>query len=120
MQTAANGPPVDDERLYEVVDALESVAGETGKSVPQVALNWLLQRPSVSTVIIGARNEKQLKDNLGAVGWNLTPAAGRETRRRERRHPGLSLLAPGAVRRAQSQAGLRRSQAAPPGPAAVA
>jgi aryl-alcohol dehydrogenase-like predicted oxidoreductase len=71
-ETAANGPPVDDEYLYKVVNALEAVAGETGKSVPQVALNWLLQRPSVSTVIIGARDETQLRDNLGAVGWNLT------------------------------------------------
>jgi aryl-alcohol dehydrogenase-like predicted oxidoreductase len=50
------------------------VATETGKTVPQVALNWLLQRPTVSTVIIGARDEAQLKDNLGAVGWSLTPA----------------------------------------------
>jgi aryl-alcohol dehydrogenase-like predicted oxidoreductase len=71
-ETAANGPPVDDEYLYRVVDALEAVAGETGKSVPQVALNWLLQRPSVATVIIGARDETQLRDNLGAVGWNPT------------------------------------------------
>jgi aryl-alcohol dehydrogenase-like predicted oxidoreductase len=54
-----------------VVDALDAVAGEVGKTVPQVALNWLLQRPSVSTVIIGARDERQLKDNLGAVGWSL-------------------------------------------------
>ncbi len=66
------GPPVKDEYLFKVVDALESVAAEAGKSVPQVALNWLLQRPSISTVIIGARNEQQLRDNLGAVGWNLT------------------------------------------------
>ncbi|MBB5037974.1 aldo/keto reductase [Prosthecobacter dejongeii] len=66
------GPQVDDEYLYTVVDALDEVAGETGKSVPQVALNWLLQRPTVSTVIIGARNEEQLRQNLGAVGWNLT------------------------------------------------
>jgi len=66
------GPPVDDEHLYTVVDALDVVAKETGKSVPQVALNWLLQRPTVSTLIIGARNEQQLCDNLGAVGWNLT------------------------------------------------
>ena len=72
-KTAAAGPPVDDEYLYSVVDALDEVAEETGKSVPQIALNWLLQRPSVSTVIIGARNEAQLSDNLGAVGWNLTP-----------------------------------------------
>src|SRR5215831_14372297 len=66
------GPPVDDEYLYKVVDVLDTVAAETGKTVPQVALNWLLQRPTVATVIIGARNEKQLKDNLGATGWNLT------------------------------------------------
>jgi aryl-alcohol dehydrogenase-like predicted oxidoreductase len=71
--TAGFAPPVDEERLYRVVDALESVAAETGKSVPQVAINWLLQRPTVSSVLIGARNEAQLIDNLGAVGWNLTP-----------------------------------------------
>lgn len=70
--TAAFGPPVDDERLYRVVDALEAVADEVGKSVPQVALNWLLQRPTVSSVIIGARTEEQLRQNLGAVGWSLT------------------------------------------------
>lgn len=71
--TAAAGPPVQDEYLYRVVDALDAVAAEVGKSVPQVALNWLLQRPSVASVIVGARNEAQLKDNLGAIGWNLTP-----------------------------------------------
>jgi aryl-alcohol dehydrogenase-like predicted oxidoreductase len=67
------GPQVDDEYLYKVVDALDVVAQETGKTVPQVALNWLLQRPTVANVIIGARNEEQLRQNLGAVGWNLTP-----------------------------------------------
>lgn len=66
------GPPVDDEYVYGVVDALDAVAEETGKSIPQIALNWLLQRPSVSTLVIGARNEEQLRQNLGAVGWNLT------------------------------------------------
>ncbi|QIG52485.1 aldo/keto reductase [Nordella sp. HKS 07] len=71
-KTADNGPPVPDEYLYKVVDALDEVAKETGKTIPQIALNWLLQRPSVSTVIIGARNEEQLRQNLGAVGWNLT------------------------------------------------
>ena len=60
------------ERLYKVVDALEEVALETEKSVAQVALNWLLQRPTVSNIIIGARNEQQLKHNLEAVGWNLS------------------------------------------------
>jgi aryl-alcohol dehydrogenase-like predicted oxidoreductase len=68
------GPTVADEYVYKVVDALDAVAAETGKSVPQVALNWLAQRPTVATIIIGARNEEQLKQNLGAVGWNLTPA----------------------------------------------
>ena len=66
------GPPVADELLYRVVDALDEIARETGKTVPQIALNWLLQRPTVATVIIGARNEEQLRQNLGAVGWSLT------------------------------------------------
>ena len=71
--TASYGPPVEDEYLFSVVDALEEVAAETGKTVPQVALNWLIQRPTVSSVIIGARNEEQLRQNLGAVGWTLSP-----------------------------------------------
>jgi aryl-alcohol dehydrogenase-like predicted oxidoreductase len=66
------GPQVADELLYRVVDALDAVAKDVGKTVPQVALNWLLQRPTVANIIIGARNEEQLKQNLGAVGWNLT------------------------------------------------
>jgi len=70
-QTAEQGPPVEDEHLYRVVDALEDVAKECGKTVPQVALNWLVQRPTVATVIMGARNEQQLQQNLDAVGWNL-------------------------------------------------
>jgi aryl-alcohol dehydrogenase-like predicted oxidoreductase len=70
--TADAGPPVDDERLYRVVDALDAVAAETEKTIPQVAINWLLQRPTVSSVIIGARTEEQLRQNLGAVGWSLT------------------------------------------------
>jgi len=72
--TAGFAPPVDEERLYRVVDALDVVAAETGRSVPQVALNWLLQRPTVSSVLVGARNEQQLRDNLGAVGWALDAA----------------------------------------------
>lgn len=71
--SADAGPQVSDEYLFRVVDALDEVASETGKSVPQIALNWLLQRPTVSSVIIGARNEQQLRQNLDAVGWNLTP-----------------------------------------------
>ncbi len=66
------GPQVDSEYIYRVVDVLDEVSRETGKTVPQIALNWLLQRPSVANVIIGARNEEQLRQNLGAVGWNLT------------------------------------------------
>ncbi len=72
-KTADSGPPIPDEHLYNIVDALDEIAQETGKTIPQVALNWLLQRPTVSSLIIGARNEEQLKQNLGAVGWNLTP-----------------------------------------------
>lgn len=71
--TMAGGPQIDEEYLYRVVDALDAVAAETGKTVPQVALNWLLGRPTVSTLIIGARDEAQLRQNLGAVGWSLTP-----------------------------------------------
>ena len=67
------GPPVPEDYLYAVVDALDAVAADTGRTVPQVALNWLLQRPTVATVIVGARNEEQLRQNLGAVGWSLTP-----------------------------------------------
>jgi aryl-alcohol dehydrogenase-like predicted oxidoreductase len=70
---AEAGPPVADEYLYAVIDAIDAIAKETGKSVPQIALNWLLQRPTVSTLVIGARNEEQLRSNLGAVGWKLTP-----------------------------------------------
>ena len=71
-KTADAGPPLDDEYVYKVVDALDEVAKETGKSVPQIALNWLLQRPTVASVIVGARNEEQLRQNLGAIGWTLT------------------------------------------------
>jgi aryl-alcohol dehydrogenase-like predicted oxidoreductase len=65
-------PPVDDETVYRIVDVLDAIAQEVGRTVPQVAINWVLQRPTVSTVIIGARNEEQLKENLGAAGWALT------------------------------------------------
>lgn len=70
--TVSGGPQVSEEYLYKVVDALDEVAAETGKSVPQIALNWLLQRPTVATIIVGARNEEQLQENVGAIGWNLT------------------------------------------------
>jgi aryl-alcohol dehydrogenase-like predicted oxidoreductase len=67
------GPHFEEERLFRIVDALDAVAQEAGKTIPQVALNWLLQRSTVSSVIIGARDEGQLLQNLGAVGWNLSP-----------------------------------------------
>lgn len=70
--TAAAGPAISDERLFDIVDVLDAIAEETGRSVPQIAINWLLQRPTVSTVLIGARDETQLRQNLGAVGWSLT------------------------------------------------
>ena len=70
---AQGGPEIDDESLYRVVDALDAVGAETGKTVAQVALNWLLQRPTISNVVIGARTEAQLRDNLGAIGWSLSP-----------------------------------------------
>ena len=70
---AGTGPHFEEERLFKIIDALDSVAEQTGKSIPQIALNWLLQRETISTVIIGARNEAQLIENLGAVGWALTP-----------------------------------------------
>lgn len=66
------GPQVADEHLYNVIDVIDNLAKETGKTIPQIAINWLLQRPTVTNVIIGARNEEQLKQNLGAIGWNLT------------------------------------------------
>ena len=73
-KTAEQGPPIEDSYLYAVVDALDAMAQETGKTVPQIALNWLLQRPTVSTVIMGARNEEQLRQNLAAAGGTLPPS----------------------------------------------
>ena len=67
------GPQIPEDYLYQVVDVLDEIATETGKTVPQIALNWLLRRPTVSTIIIGARNEEQLRQNLGSIGWELTP-----------------------------------------------
>ena len=68
------GPQVPEEHLYKVVEAIDEIAAETGKTIPQIALNWVLGRPTISTAIIGARNEAQLRQNLGAIGWTLTPA----------------------------------------------
>jgi aryl-alcohol dehydrogenase-like predicted oxidoreductase len=63
---------ISDELLYNVVDVLDEVSKETGKSIAQVSLNWLLQRPTVSSLVVGARTEAQLRENLAATGWNLT------------------------------------------------
>jgi aryl-alcohol dehydrogenase-like predicted oxidoreductase len=70
-RTAQWGPPVDDGLLFDVVEVLDAIAEETGRSVPQIAINWLLRRPTVASVIVGARDEEQLRQNLGAVGWAL-------------------------------------------------
>jgi Predicted oxidoreductases (related to aryl-alcohol dehydrogenases) len=69
---AVGSPPVDDEFLYTVVDTLERIANETGKTISQVAINWLLQQDTVSNIVIGARNEQQLTENLDSVGWSLS------------------------------------------------
>jgi aryl-alcohol dehydrogenase-like predicted oxidoreductase len=84
---AVGGPQVADDYLYDVVDALDVVAKETGKTVAQVALNWLLQRPGTSNIVIGARNEKQLKQNLGAVDWNMTKEQVATLDQASHRHP---------------------------------
>jgi aryl-alcohol dehydrogenase-like predicted oxidoreductase len=84
---AEGGPPVDDDYLFGVIDALDAVAKETGKTVAQIALNWLLQRPTVVNVVIGARNEDQLKQNLGAVGWSLNASQIALLDRASRRTP---------------------------------
>jgi aryl-alcohol dehydrogenase-like predicted oxidoreductase len=69
---AGTGPHFEEERLFRIVDALDVVAEQTGKTIPQVALNWLLGKKTISSVIIGARDERQLIDNIGATGWALT------------------------------------------------
>lgn len=70
---AGTGPQYDDERLFRIIDAADAIAADTGKTITQIALNWLLQRPTIASLIIGARNEDQLLQNLGAIGWDLTP-----------------------------------------------
>jgi aryl-alcohol dehydrogenase-like predicted oxidoreductase len=107
-ETAQFGPPVDDERLFDVVDVLEEISAETGRAVPQIAINWLLGRPTVSSVILGARNEEQLRQNLGAAGWSLeADQVARLDRASEvtapypyfpyRRQEGFARLSPAAV-----------------------
>jgi aryl-alcohol dehydrogenase-like predicted oxidoreductase len=65
-------PSVRSEKLFDVIDVLDVVARETGKTVSQVALNWVLHRPSVTSIVVGARDEAQLRQNLGATGWKLS------------------------------------------------
>ena len=105
-KTSAEGPPVEDEYLYRVVDAIDEIAKETGKSVPQIALNWLLHRPTVSSIILGARNEEQLKQNLAAFGWNPNDIPDPQSPKTfqcsklnwdERSQPGTSFRNPPAV-----------------------
>ena len=71
-QGGGEGPAITPDFLYGIVDALDEIAAETEKTVAQVALNWLLQRPTVCNIVVGARNEEQLAQNLGAIGWNLS------------------------------------------------
>ena len=108
-KTADAGPPVADEYLYNVVDALDAVAKETGKTVPQIALNWLLQRPTVSSVIVGARNEEQLRreSRRGRVEADARSdcAAGQS----QRGYAGLPVLAPAEFCGAESAAGVRKA-----------
>ncbi len=72
QQGGGHGPALEEERLYTIVEALDKVAAETGKTVAQISINWLLQRPTVANIVIGARNEEQLKQNLESTGWNLS------------------------------------------------
>ena len=101
-QIAAIRAPRPDEPLYHVVDALDVIATETGKTVPQIALNWLLQRPTVATLIIGARNEEQLRQNLGRPRMESDARASRDARRSEHHDAGVSLLASDGVRGTES------------------
>ena len=96
--TAEQGPPVANEYLYKVVDTLDEVSRETGKTIPQIALNWLLQRPTVANVIIGARNEEQFRQNL-AGRMEPDPRTSSKTGRGQRSNPSLPVLAPTPIRK---------------------
>ena len=109
-KTGDMGPQVSDEHLYKVVDALDEVAKETGRTVPQVALNWLLQRPTVSTAIFGARNEEQLRQNLRR-GMELTPEQVAKLDRASDVSAGLSVLASAAIHGAESGSSALRKPA---------
>lgn len=81
------GPRIEEDYLYDVIDVLEEVARETDRTIPQVALNWLLTRPTVANLVIGARNPLQLKQNIEAVGWKLTPDQIERLDKASHRHP---------------------------------
>ena len=94
LRAEAQGDQIEDERLFAIVDVLDAVAAETGKTVSQVAINWLLQRPTVVSIILGARTEDQLRENLGAIGWTLTSEQVTRLETASDRTPDLPLLAP--------------------------
>ena len=98
------GETIDNERLYNIIDRLDAIAKETGKTVAQVSLNWLLQRPTVSNIIIGARNEEQLKQNLDAVGWNLTVDQVKSLDEVSEIFPAYPVLAPTPISHAECSA----------------
>ena len=99
---------VDEERLYSIVDALAEIAAQRGVSISQVALNWVTRKPGVDTVIIGARNEQQLRDNLAAATWTLTGRRSGTSRRSQRPPAALPLLASAEIRRGSQPAGETR------------
>jgi aryl-alcohol dehydrogenase-like predicted oxidoreductase len=72
-RTTFDFPPVDKERAYDVIDAMEKVGNAHGVSVARIALAWLLQRKGVMSVIIGAKTIEQLDDNLAATELTLSP-----------------------------------------------
>lgn len=86
-QGGGEGPEIPAEFWYNLIDVMDAIAEETGKTVAQIALNWVLQRPTVCNVIIGARNEEQLKQNLGAIGWKLTPEQIRKLDEASEKYP---------------------------------
>lgn len=61
-------------RTWQILEEVEGIAGERGVTMGQVALNWLRKRPSVSSVLLGARTVEQLEENLGALEWSLDDA----------------------------------------------
>ena len=73
--------------MYDIIDALEQISADTGHSVAQVALNWVLHRPTVASVVVGARTEEQLRANLGVVDWKLDASHVERLDRASERRP---------------------------------